>query len=455
MHRPAARWRSRALAIACIAVVGCTVAGCASHAPFIAEPADSTPPSPAAIDHRVILIGDAGDPDPNGEPTLHALEKQVERMPASTTVVYLGDNVYETGMPEPTPMEGTVTEEILDEALLNLYASRRDSERRVKAQVKAVDVRGARGIFIPGNHDWDQFGIGGWKRIRELERYIRDLSRLTKGRIELLPTGGCPGPVTVDAGRHARLVILDTQWWLEQGQKPAPEDNPTACPYVTEDAVLEALREALRDAARADRAAIVVAHHPLESRGPHGGYVSPRVHLFPFVMFGSYVPTVVHWIPIPVLGTIMGEGRAWLSPNPQDMSSIFYEHMRSRLVDAMEAAAQEGAAPLVYAAGHEHSLQVFEGERGPRYTVVSGLGSHEKALPVGKAWNSLFAHSSSETPGFVTLDVLRDGRVRLGVVEATRDAPDGREVWAHRLVEAPARARARGETAPIARAPSD
>ena len=73
---------------------------------------------------------------------------------------------------------------------------------------------------------------------------------------------------------------------------------------------------------------------------------------------------------------------------------------------------------------------------------MSGLGSHAKALPVGKAWNSLFAHSSAEAPGFVTLDVLRDGRVRLGVVEATHDAPDGREVWAHRLVEAPTRARA-------------
>src|SRR5213075_968007 len=114
-----------------------------------------------------------------------------------------------------------------------------------------------------------------------------------------------------------------------------------------------------------------------------------------------------------------------------------------------------GAAPLVYAAGHEHSLQVFEGERGPRYLVVSGLGSHEKAMPVGRAWNSLFAHSNSETPGFVTLDVLRDGRVRLGVVEATRDAPDGREIWAHRLVEAPTRVRAPHDGAdPVARAPS-
>jgi hypothetical protein len=39
----------------------------------------------------------------------------------------------------------------------------------VKAQVKSADVPGARAIFVPGNHDWDQFGIGGWKRVRELE----------------------------------------------------------------------------------------------------------------------------------------------------------------------------------------------------------------------------------------------------------------------------------------------
>ena len=40
------------------------------------------------------------------------------------------------------------------------------------------------------------------------------------------------------------------------------------------------------------------------------------------------------------------------------------------------------------------------------------------------------------------------------IVEATPDAPDGREVWAHRLVEAPARAQAPEGTKPVALAPS-
>jgi hypothetical protein len=408
-------------------------AGCARTQPFMVGPLDGEAPVPAAIDHRLLLIGDAGDPDPQGEPTLHALEKQVELMPTRTTVVFLGDNVYETGMPDPSPIEGTVAEEILDEALLNLFASRRDSERRVKAQVKAIDVRGTRAIFVPGNHDWDQFGIGGWVRVRELERYVRLLAGVVAGRLELLPGGGCPGPVTVDLGQHARLIVLDTQWWLEVGEKPSPENNPTRCAQTTEGQVMTSLVQALQDSARAGRAAIVVAHHPLRSRGPHGGYVHPRVHLFPLVMFGSYVPTVAHWIPIPGVGTLMAAGRAWFSPNPQDMSSRANEHMRARLLRAMDDSAVAGAAPLLYASGHEHSLQVFRSARGPRYLVVSGLGSRAKALPVGHARDSLFAHSNREQPGFVKVDFLRDGRVRLAIVEWTAETPDGVEVWAQLL----------------------
>jgi hypothetical protein len=436
LGRLASAWLGRVAVVALLAS-----AGCARTRAFMVAPLTGAPPAPGAIDHRLLLIGDAGDPDPDGEPTLHALQKQVELMPTRTTVVFLGDNVYETGMPEATAMEGTVAEEVLDEAFLNLFASRRDSERRLKAQVKAVDVPGARTIFIPGNHDWDQFGIGGWERIRHQEDYIRQLAGVVVGRISLLPGGGCPGPLTLDLGQRARLIILDTQWFLEQGKKPTPDDNPTGCAQTTEDEVLAALRAALRESTRANRVAIVVGHHPLRSHGPHGGYVSPRVHLFPLVMFGTYVPTFAHWIPIPGIGTVMGEARAWFSPNPQDMSSGVNEHMRSRLLATMSEAAADGAPPLMYASGHEHSLQVFRSPSGPRYLLVSGLGSHRKALPVGRDGDSLFAHSNADAPGFATVDFLRDGRVRLAIVEATPEAPDGVEVWAHLLESGPRRDR--------------
>jgi hypothetical protein len=150
-------------------------------------------------------------------------------------------------------------------------------------------------------------------------------------------------------------------------------------------------------------------------------------------MFGSYVPVVAHWVPIPGLGTLMATARAWFSPNAQDMSSASNTHMRKRLFGAMDEAATDGAAPLLYASGHEHSLQVFSSDRGPRYLVVSGLGSHAKALPVGRDADSLFAHSSSKQPGFVKVDFLRDGSARLGIVVATAERPDGLELWAHAL----------------------
>ena len=408
-------------------------AGCMQRGAFMVPPVPGAPPAASAVDHRLILIGDAGDPNPAGEPTLHALQKSVEKIPERTTVVFLGDIVYETGMPEPTTIEGTPVEEILDETLLNLFASRRDAERRVKAQVKGVDVRGARAIFVPGNHDWDQFGIGGWKRVRELETYVEQLAKTTDVQLSLLPGGGCPGPITRDLGRHGRLVILDTQWFLELGKKPRPDDNPTGCAQTTAEDALGALAATLREAKRDDRAAIVVAHHPLRSHGPHGGYVSPRVHVFPLVMFGSYVPKWSHWIPIPGLGSLFGMTRAWFSPNVQDMSSGVNEALRDSLWAAMDTPSVDGATPLMYAAGHEHSLQVFRSKRGPRYLVVSGLGSADKATPVGRDGSSLFADSDHERPGFMQLDFLRDGRVRLAVIEAAPGTPDGAEVWAQLL----------------------
>ena len=413
------------------ALVILLLVGCASKGPYMVQPLDGAAPEASAVDHRLILIGDAGDPRPEGEPTLHALEQHVRRLPERTTIVFLGDNVYETGMPEPTPIEGTSVEEILDETLLNLFASRRDAERRVKAQVKGVDVSGARAIFVPGNHDWDQFGIGGWKRVRALEAYVETLAKTTDVGLSLLPGGGCPGPITRDLGRHGRLVVLDTQWLLEVGEKPSPENNPTGCAQTTTEAVKTAIVAALAEARRDRRSAIVVAHHPLRSHGPHGGFVSPRLHVFPFVMFGSYVPGWSHWIPIPGLGSVFGFSRAWFSPNVQDMSHGANENMRDVLYAAMDGA--DGAAPLIYAAGHEHSLQVFRSRRGPRYLLVSGLGSSAKATPVGHDGSSLFAHSDREKTGFMTVDFLRDGRVRLAVVECSPAMPDGVEVWAQHL----------------------
>jgi Calcineurin-like phosphoesterase len=412
-------------------------AGCSHTRPFVRGPRTGPPPT-APIEHRLLLIGDAGAANPAGEPSLDLLAARVRLAPNHTTVVFLGDNVYETGMPEPSPIEGTAVEEALDVVLGNLYQSRGNAERRVQMQVDAVRVRGVKTIFIPGNHDWDQFGVGGWKRVLALQAYIRELNATSaEGEVQLLPPDGCPGPVAVDLGRHARLIVLDTQWWLELGSKPAPADNPAGCREVTEDGVATALTREIQAATAAGRRSIVVGHHPLASGGPHGGYVDPIIHLFPFLMFGKYVPSYVRWLPLPGFGTIAGWWRSFASPNAQDFSGPGNRHMRAMLQAAMARSDPANGTPLVYAAGHDHSLQVFRGAAGPRWLLVSGLGSSAKATPVRRDGASQFAHSDATHPGFMEIAFLSDGGVRLAVIEWSAETPTGTEVFSRNLISLP------------------
>jgi hypothetical protein len=429
------RVASRASATILVAVL--LLAGCSHTRAFIRGPA--TTPAPATIDHRLLLIGDAGDADPADEPALDLLEERVRVAPEKTTVVFLGDNVYETGMPDPSPIEGTAIEAVLDEVLLNLYQSRRESERLLKAQVRAVRVPGVRAIFIPGNHDWDQFGVGGFKRVLNQQAYIDQLRTANDPIVDvsMMPGDGCPGPTTLDVGSKARLVILDTQWWLDAGVggKPTPEHNPTGCPYTTKADILKALQLSIERGGQEGREVVVVGHHPLQSRGPHGGHVDLEVHLFPLTMLGSYVPFVVRWMPLPVFGSIAAWLRSNRSPSGQDFSGPGNEELRHSLEGAMAAAAANGTRPILYAAGHDHSLQVFRMPKGPRWTVVSGLGSSSKASGVRHNRYTTFAHSDARRPGLMEVDFASDGRARLSVWEWSPERKGGEEMYAVDLTE--------------------
>jgi hypothetical protein len=387
------------------------------------------------VDHRLILVGDAGAPDPEGEPSLRLVARWGGDLPRRTTIAFLGDNVYETGMPDDSALEGTAIEEILDEALLNLYESRRDAEKRVNAQIDAVREAGALGVFVPGNHDWDQFGVGGWERVLTLEKYVDKVRQTSGVAVRVVPPGGCPGPVAIPLGARAELLVLNTQWWLDSGigGKPSPEENPTRCPFVTERAVQAGLRASLEQAAREGRSTVVAAHHPLDSAGPHGGFVGWRVHLFPLRMLESYVPSPLHWLPLPGVGSLMAFGRACCSPNSQDLPSPANRRMRAALLEPMRDAARADAAPLLYAAGHDHSVQLFRRDDGPRFSLVSGLGSRAKASPVGHNRRTLFAYSNPREPSIALLDFLQDGRSRLSVVAWRVGRPRGEEIYSRFL----------------------
>ena len=356
------------------------LAACAGKAPPTAPPA-----APATeVELSLFLIGDGGEPNEHGEPVLEALTAMIDAAAVQSVpsvVVFLGDNLYPAGLPPRTSKD------------------REEMERRLRDQIDTVVRTDARAIFVPGNHDWDRSGGDGWNAVRRQEAFIAEHGE--EGRVVLLPPGGCPGPSIVDFGERLRIVAVDTEWWLRSHDKPGPDE----CTPGTEQAVLEVIARALAE--RGDRHAIVVAHHPLISSGPHGGYFNWQDHLFPITRV--WAPG---WIPLPVIGSGYPLARV-AGISSQDLSGSKNERMRARLEEAFAT-----NPPLLYAAGHEHTLEVLEGKTAP-YVVVSGAGYYGHTSPTKWRAETLY---QTATAGFMQLDFLRDGRLRLGVLTVDAEA---------------------------------
>ena len=130
-------------------------------------------------------------------------------------------------------------------------------------------------------------------------------------------------------------------------------------------------------------------------------YLFPLTHLHKAAIF-----------PLPMLYPLFRRYSPWVSE--QDVFRDDYSRLIGKLRQAFDT-----YPPLLYAAGHEHSLQVLDGNVVD-YVLVSG--SAAKTTPVGHGPQTIFAQSQ---PGFMVLDFLVSGRTRLRIV-----ARDGGEVYA-------------------------
>ncbi len=358
--------------------------GACSHArPVPPFPEDR--PLPSHVVTRLLLIGDAGAPNP-GDPVLDAMGKDAATAPDRTTVLFLGDNIYPRGLPD------------------SISPDRAEAERRIRTQINTVRDAGAKAIFIPGNHDWAKHGLDGWNAVRRVEQLIE---REGAPRIVQLPDRGCPGPSVKDLP-GVRLILLDTQWWLHGNAKPS--DATSGCPSYTEEGVVEALRVAVDEAG--DRHVVVAAHHPLASGGEHGGHFAWTRHIFPLRAVKKWA-----WLPLPILGSAYPVARA-SGVSSQDLSGGANERMRAKLAGAMA-----GQPPLIWVSGHEHNLQVFQGTTA-RNLLVSGSGYYGHGGFVQWSDSTRYA---SDASGYMRVEVLNDGRVWLSVIEvsergATREA---------------------------------
>lgn len=313
----------------------------------------------ADADHVVFLVGDAGASPIEENSLLRDLRvavRDVAETDVPVTVAFLGDNVYEVGV----------------------RAGNDEDLRKLDAQVQVVrDTPGSRGIFLPGNHDW----AGHRDSVAVVCRQADVLAEVTRSETNtevFMSPVAAVGPETFEIAsrngeRLASLVTIDSQlWFTGSGASTCPDGRVVESDVAAATARLRAL---LDD--RSDELVILAAHHPLVTGGAHGGG-------------GDWLDRFLYLTRL----------------SPQDLHAGPY----AGYVDDMAEILADYDGPLLYAAGHDHSMQLqrMEREERPWYHLVSGSGSKQSGVgeAVREDLDPLFA---APMLGFARLD-LRAGR---------------------------------------------
>lgn len=354
------------LGIALLLVLAGIVAGCqaghlqgknydASAGPYIRR--DVPVPADAVgkqVVYRVILVGDTGEPV-REDPTLDAIGHwAVPRERAA--VVLLGDNLYPSGLAADDRARG---EAILRQQLAATSALR---------------------IFVPGNHDWGKDWTGA--RIVAQQEFVL---AWPEGDVDFLPRNGCTGPAVRELlkpgdglDRGIAVVAIDWMPWFSSVA------DTGGCPdgdFATRiDAAFSSLKRHF---------VIVVSHFPLRSGGTRAGFSR-----------GFIIDRLIDFYHL---------------FRPRLPLDLYHPQYKIRARQVQDALARH--RPLVYAAGHDHSLQLFEGDEVAWLHIVSGAGSTGKVSSVTAVAGTIFAHA---VPGFVVLDFATHNGVDTPIVRIVR-----------------------------------
>ncbi len=311
------------------------------------------------VSHTFYLIGDGGKASKSSVNTnYYSLKNDLNKASKQSTVLFLGDNIYEKGMPRENDPDRKSAEEILD------------------AQLSLVANFAGKTIFIPGNHDYYNEGPLGLKREAD---YI---TKKLDDKDAFLPKNGCPiKKVTISD--NIVLVIVDSQWFLEDWDK-SPTMN-SECDIKTREGFFDEFEGLLKK--NEQKTILISLHHPLFSNGPHGGQFSIKQQLFP----------INDKIPLPIFGSFINLLRKTSGASPQDLQNPIYLNFKKRIVTITQKSKK-----AIFISGHEHSLQYIERENKPQ--IISGAGSKSSAA---RAVNGgKFSYGGI---GYAKIEVLENG----------------------------------------------
>lgn len=301
------------------------------------------------------LIGDAGEDKEPGK-ALQLLKEQLLADPNSA-VIFLGDNVYPSGLKE----------------------NDRNSELHLESQLQLLKEYKGQVYFIPGNHDWSAQKANGLKILSNQEKYVGEYLSKTSIRnptSTFLPANGLPGPETVLLKEGLRAVFIDTQWFLHAYRK-----NKIGSKKYTKELCYSRLDSILNFSKQNNERVVIAAHHPLYSNGKHSKKLQPWRFL-------------VNYTPFRVFG-LMGLSDLF----SQDLEQPRYKKMRKEFLTIIGKHNK-----IVFASGHEHNLQYFK--HGENHLVVSGSGSKTEHLRKNDVYGSSFQDDS--TTGFFKIEFEGD-----------------------------------------------
>lgn len=285
--------------------------------------------SAADLSYRFYLIGDAGNADElPAKQTLDLFENRTSSADENAMLLFLGDNIYDKGMPA-------------DKA----HHERQLAEEKLMYQLEVAKKFKGKTVFIPGNHDW-YHGIEGLEEQADLVREYLDDKKA------FLPRKNC-GIERLKINDQTVLLVVDSQWFLEDWNKiPIINDD---CDIKTTEDFFDEIKRRLNQ--NQDKLVLLAIHHPLISNSSHGGQVNSwRKQLYPI---GN--------VPLPIIGSVINFMRPVVGI-PQDIQSKPYSQLANR-IKTLIADRQN----IIVVSGHEHNLQYLE--EGNIKQVISGAAS--------------------------------------------------------------------------------
>jgi hypothetical protein len=365
--------------------------------------AEHVPTDDFKIDHTVYLIGDAGY-SKLGEKSagLKLLERKLKTAGENSHVLFLGDNVYPSGLPQDPSLE--------EYELPN---------HRLNAQIEILEDYKGHPIFLPGNHDWYSGLSGLITQEDTVERRInlmrgKDAEDDEDWENYFLPDDGCSGPEVIEVNERLVIIVIDSQWWLTDWDKE-PRIND-GCEAKSRKAFSFLFNETVKKYKK--RNVIIAMHHPLYTYGPHGGYYSTKQHLFPLTQLKKNL-----YIPLPGLGSIFAFLRGTIG-STQDVVHPEYKDLKHSLLNAAKINGN-----FIFVAGHEHNMQYIEEDR--QHFIVSGSGSKNSPSSLGKG--SEFSFGNKVEQGFAQIDFYEDGSAWLQYWVTDVNNPDGKVAYRKKI----------------------